>query len=354
MAVLFCGGIGLVAIRAGNAAKFVDAPPATCQAVLVYGTDAGLVSERARLIAGAFANREQPAGEIIRVEDPDLEADPDRFLVELQTVPMFGGSKVVRSTLSRRVTGAALKPVFEAGPPAALLVVEGGNLKPSDAARKLFESSPWAAAVPCFADSERDLSALADEMVRDAGLSFEADARALLIDRLGADRALSRGEIEKLILFCAGRTTIAPDDVLAVVGDASDFMMDEIVSAAAQGDGGSALRDFDRATAAGDSAQTILLAMQRYFLRLHRLRCAVDGGKSLDDAMRGLRPPVHFKQKDALGAQCRHWTAARLAGAVARISAAVKASRLNSDLETPLAERLLVDIAASARQSKRN
>ena len=31
----------------------------------------------------------------------------------------------------------------------------------------------------------------------------------------------------------------------------------------------------------------------------------MDAGKSFDDAARGLRPPLFFKQKDAIAAQCR-------------------------------------------------
>jgi DNA polymerase III subunit delta len=343
----------LVAIRPAGAEKFAQKPNADCLAALVFGADAGLISERAKQIAHAFAAREAAPSEIIRIEDADLEGDPDRLIVELQTQPMFGGGKVVRTTLSRRVTSASLKQILEAGPPAAHLVVEGGNLKPSDAARKLFEAASWAAAIPCYADSNRDLAALATDMTRDAGMRLAPDAQVLLLERLGADRALSRGEIEKLILYAQGRTEITIDDVAAVVGDASDFMMDQIISAAASGKGAIAVRDFDRACAAGDSPQTLLLASQRYFLRLHALRAAVESGKSMDEAMRSLRPPVHFKQKDVMAVQCQAWPLGRLSAALARISLAIKNSRLKADIEEPIAERLLIDLATAARQSQR-
>jgi len=96
----------VVAVRAANAAKFTSAPPATCSAVLVFGTDDGLVSERAKQIADAFSRRDDPPAEIIRIEDTDLDGEPDRLVIELQTMPMFGGAKVVRSTMGRRVNGA--------------------------------------------------------------------------------------------------------------------------------------------------------------------------------------------------------------------------------------------------------
>ena len=43
--------------------------------------------------------------------------------------------------------------------------MEGGSLKPNDAIRKLFEASESAAALPCFPDTQKELSILIDEML---------------------------------------------------------------------------------------------------------------------------------------------------------------------------------------------
>ena len=322
-------------------------------AALVFGSDAGLVSERAKLIARSFARREQPAGEIIRIEDIDLEADSSRLLVELQTVQMFGGAKVVRTALGRRVTGALLKQILEPGPPMAQLVVEAGNLKPTDAARKIFDAAAWAATIPCYGDSQKDLSGIAAEMMTAAGKLLLPDARELLLSRLGADRALSRGEIDKLVVFAGERTEITAKDVDAVVGDASELAMDQIASAVASGLSDAALRDFDRATAAGDNPQTLLLALQRYFLRLHKLRAAIDGGKSLSDVIRSARPPIHFKEKDTVSSQCQAWGLDQLMLANVRIADTIKSARQASVMETAFAERLLLDLSLMARRTRR-
>jgi hypothetical protein len=50
--------------------------------------------------------------------------------------------------------------------------------------------------------------------------------------------------------------------------------------------------------------------------------------------------------------QCRAWTAARLGAALARIAEAAKAARLSPALEGTLAERLLLDLGALAREAR--
>lgn len=342
----------MVAVKAHQAQAFLNAPDPKLRAVLFFGSDAGLVGERAQIFAKAAAARFDPPGELIRLDDADLDADPDRLAVELGTVPMFGGPKVIRAAAGRRINAAALKPLIEGGALEGVLIVEGGNLKPDESLRGLFEKSPVAAAVACYSDGAQDLEALIREMTRDAGVTITSDARQALVDRLGADRALSRGEIEKLLLY-AGQREIGVEDVEAVVGDVSELALERITFAAASGQVQRAVAECGRAVSSGESPQTIIAATQRHFQRLHRVRSAVDKGGSLEDALRQMRPPLHFKQKDAFAAQCRMWTTPRLTDALSRISGVAKAARLAGSLDEAMSERLILSLAMMVRDAAR-
>jgi DNA polymerase-3 subunit delta len=311
---------------------------------LFYGSDAGLVSERASVLAKRIAEKQDPPGEIVRFDDVDLEQDPGRIAIEVQTKPMFGGRKIVRTIAGRRVTAASLKSLVEGGDLEGILIVEAGNLRPDDALRSLFEKTPRAAAVACFPDETRDLDGMIRETLAAANVRISQDARKLLLTRLGADRALSRAEVEKLALFALGKEEIEESDVEAAVGDASELALDRIVLAVGAGRLESALTECDRCIAAGESAQTVIAALQRHFLRLHRMRSAFDAGRSMDDIVRQLRPPLHFKQRDAVEQQCRDWPLAKLDGALTAIADAAKRARLNPAIETILAEHLLLDL----------
>jgi DNA polymerase-3 subunit delta len=337
----------MVAIKAHQAQSYLNPPGPKVPAVLFYGTDAGLISERATKLAALIAARD--SGEIIRLDDADLDHDPDRLAVELQTIPMFGGSKVVRATAGRRITAAALQPLLDGGTLAATLIVEAGNLKPPDTMRVLFEKSAQAAAVACYADEARDIEGLIGETLKAHGLAITSDAREMLVARMGADRAMSRGEIEKLALYATGKTEVDAADVEAIVGDASELAIDRTLNAAASGDAGRAVTEFARAVAAGESPQGVIIALQRYLQRLHRIRTELDAGASFEDVIRQQRPPVHFKQKDAIGLQCRMWSSPRLVRALARAAEAAKAARLTSALEEAITEELLIALAGAAR-----
>lgn len=339
----------MVAVKHHQAESFVKTLDKRICAVLFYGPDAGLVCERAQRLAKSLAGQGPDQGEILQFEDADLDADPDRIVVELQTLPMFGGRKIIRARAGRRIAAPLLKPLIEAGGLQGFLIVEAGNLRGDEGLRGLFEKSAIAAAVACYADSDEDLAQLARTVLKSHGLEIAPDALDLLVARVGADRAVSRGEIEKLALYALGKSAVDIDDIDAIVGEASELHLDQIAQAAASGDGAKAVIDADRAVGAGDGAQAVLLGVQRYFLRLHKIRAAIDQGRPADDVLRQQRPPLPGKVRDALLAQCRLWSMAKLTFALGEIASAVKASRQTGALDEILAERLLLRLALMAK-----
>jgi DNA polymerase III subunit delta len=343
----------MVAVKTHQAEAFLRTLGRLPQAILLYGSDAGLVLERAAQLAQRLAAEDDPPGEILRFDDTSLEDDPNRLLVELKTVPMFSGRKILRASAGRRITAASLRPLLEEGPFEGFLIVEAGNLRPDEALRSLFEKSAAAAAIACFPDEARDLEAVARDVLGRAQLQIAPEALRLLLSRLGADRALSRAEIEKLALYASGKGKIEEADVEAAVGDAAELAIDRVVLAAGSGRLEAALNECDRCVAGGENAQAIIAALQRHFVRLHAMRGAFDGGRALEDIMRQQRPPLHFRRKAIVEQHCRTWTLAALDGALGRINAAAKAARLNSSIDATLAAKLIIDLAGMIGQQTR-
>jgi DNA polymerase-3 subunit delta len=338
----------MVAIKAHQADSFMKSPPPRLAAALFFGSDPGLVSERSAVLARTLAARENPPGEILRLDDTELDQDPGRLETELQMRPMFASRRIVRAIAGRRISAQTLKPLLGTNPLEGLLIVEAGNLKSDDALRALFEGLESCFAVACYPDSAADIDSLISEVLSSFSLAIEGDARAVLQSRLGADRALSRAEIAKLALYSLGRSTVTLEDVENVVGDAADLALERIAEAAAEGRTETAVTDFGRAIASGESAQAIILVTQRYFLKLHKIRSDVDAGQRLDDALKAVRPPIFFKQRDAVARQVRIWPRPQLDQALRRIAETAKTARLSARLEDLYAERLLLALSSMA------
>ncbi|HRK65321.1 MAG TPA: hypothetical protein PLN53_13075, partial [Terricaulis sp.] len=65
----------------------------------------------------------------------------------------------------------------------------------------------------------------------------------------------------------------------------------------------------------GLSGVSALRALLRRLHQLRELRAMIDGGVSAGDAVAKMRPPVFWKERDAVAAQARLWTAKKLSAA---------------------------------------
>jgi DNA polymerase-3 subunit delta len=201
-------------------------------------------------------------------------------------------------------------------------------------------------ALPCYGDA-RDLSALIEAELAEAGLRIDREARDYLMTRLGADQALSRAEVVKLAIYARGAGTVNHDDIEAIVGDAAETALENFVYATSGGDAKAALQELQRLVAAGTDKGSALSALGRHFIQLHRVAASVASGRPAEEALRSLRPPPRPRaREEAFLARSRKWGAGRLARALPLIQEAIKRSRRSPDLEGAFAERLVLWLAS--------
>src|SRR6202167_4799416 len=339
----------MVAVKAADVDAFVARADAARPIVLVFGPDAGLVSERVNAIIKAAIGDPNDPFALARLDGEDISAEPSRLVEEAQTMPLFGGRRAVWVKAGGRNIAPAVEALLALPRLECRVVIEAGDLRRNAPLRALCERAKNAAALPCYADSERDRDRLIDSEMREAGLKLSPDARAMLVPLLGGDRAASRSEITKLALYARGQEQVGVDDVAAVVSDASALALDDIVDAAFAGRPAELETQLAKARMAGTSAGSMLFAAQRQVAQLHKWKTAIESGapSSFDSLM----PPPNFRRRGHIEAALRQWSAARLLSAMTRLADAVLQSRRSADLAETIAERALLAIAANGRRA---
>ena len=340
----------MVALKGTEIEAFVARPDRPV--VLVFGPDAGLVSERADAIVRASIPDPDDPFALVRLEGDALASDPARLIDEATTVPLFGGRRAIRVKAGSRNLAGALEPLLSADLRDTCVVIEAGDLKRNAPLRTLCERAKSAAAIPCYVDGERDLARLVDEEVRAAGLTIATEARAILIPLIGGDRRASRAELQKLVLYARGQGRIELDDVLAVVADASALALDGIVDSAFAGKPADVETQFAKAHGAGTPATTIVGAALRQAEKLHAIRLAVEQGASVADALQRMDPGLHFRRKPLVEAGLRLWSAAALMRSIRQLADASLDCRRQAGLADAIAQRAILSIAETGRRKR--
>jgi DNA polymerase-3 subunit delta len=247
----------------------------------------------------------------------------------------------------------AVELLLSAPAPDCRVVIEAGELRPSSPLRSLCEKAKIAAAVPCYADTERDLVRLIDEEMREAKLTIAPEARTALVDLIGGDRRASRSEIRKLALFAHGRNRIDLEDVLAVVADASALALNDVVDAAFAGRPGDTESQFTRALDAGTASGTIVSAALRHVMQMHKARVAIEAGERTEAALYSFIPPLHFSRKPLVEAALKAWSLPRLERTMDQLAEALLNVRRTPALSDALGQRTLLQVAMTAKRGER-
>ncbi len=304
-------------IQGASIRRFLDKPDKAVRAVLLYGPNESFVHEAAQTLAAWAVGKSDDPYAITKMGDDEIKKDSAKLGDALAAQSLLGGPTIVWARISGKGGDEAIIDALasiERDEPAGYLIVEAGDLGSTAALVKHFTAAKQAAVIAFYEETEAERGQFARSLAKDLGLSFERDAEDAFLAALPADRGLMRQEIEKLGLYAhkLGRP-INTDDLEALMASEVESALDAASLAAAQGKAAQAVESLARID--NLSGVSALRALLRRLHQLRELRGHIDAGASPSDAVGKLRPPVFWKERDAVAAQARLWTTKKLSAA---------------------------------------
>ena len=329
--------------------SFLSAIPTPIRATLLHGSDVGLIGERAQKIAVHFSDDLDDVFSVTRLDGETLSSDPAALGDAAEALAMTATCRLVlvrgRGTEMLESCKLALTRNLET----AFIIVEATETNTRHALVKLFETTDHAAAIGCYPDKARDIGALLVEVLAKDNISISDDARAAAILRLGSDRAATRREIEKLALLAGPDGSLSFEDVSIALGDSGTLAISDIAMAAADGKVDALERAIDKAWSEQQASVTVLRGSQIYFRQLLQAARAMRNGNSAQQAVKSLRPPVHFRLQDRLASQLRHWSPDALMDAVNRLQDAELTVKTGGASDTAICAQTLLGLCLRGR-----
>ena len=325
-------------VETRSVAAFLRAP-GKARLVLLYGEDEGLIRERSQGLTRGVAGS---------LNDPFLVVELTRegwgqIPAEMAALSMIGGRRVI---VVRDATDAILPHVSAAlkGPGGALLILEAAGLGKGKL-RSLAEAAADGAAIGCYPDEGRGVTDLIKAGLSESKVSIDDDALAWLGQSLAGDRAVVRGEMEKLILLAGPGGRVDLDSVQVSTGQSAAGSADEGFLAAMNGQVEKADGAIEATMQEGMAGVALLRMSLGQLQKLHQARLRMDGGMSAADAVRGMRPPVFYRAQGATTACLGAWSSAGLLGAIEEARQVEMACKRTGTRPELLARRFLAGLA---------
>lgn len=301
-------------IQGASIRRFLDKPDKAVGAVLLHGPNESFIHEAAQKLAAWAVGKSDDPYAITKLGEDEIKKDSAKLADAMAAQSLLGGPTIVWARINGKAADDAITAALagiERGEPNGYLIVEASDLGSTAPLVKAFTNATAGASIAFYEETEAERAQFAKALAKERGIAFDRDAEDAFLVLLPSDRGLARQEIEKLALFTheLGRP-VSIEDLEALMASEAESALDAASLAAAQGKVAQAVEALARIDAL--SGVSALRALLRRMHQLRDARALIDAGASPIDAVAKLRPPVFWKERDAVAAQARLWTAKKL------------------------------------------
>ena len=322
--------------------------PGEIRVVLLYGEDTGLIRERAEALVRQVAGTLDDPFRVGELRREEIARLPE----EAAAQSLLGGRRVVRVREADDGAREAVQAALD-GPGTALVVMEAPGLAARSRLRTILEGAKDGVAIGCYPEEGRALEETIRAGLRAAGVRIEDEALHWVAGHLGADRAATRQEIEKMALYAGPDGVVDLATAQASVGDLAGLSLDDALFAATAGEVALADRALEQALAEGATAVGVLRTGLNHLDRLHRCALVVAEGASPADATRAARPPVFFRRAPHFTRALGLWPPTGLRAAMVGLNEAERACKRTGAPDLAICRNAVLAIARRAALAAR-
>ena len=273
--------------------------------LLLYGTNEGLIRENYIKLKNFF---NQTNFEEIHVVGKLITEQPEVLIDEIKTVSMFNDHKIITIDQPLDKNVEIFEEAFAMLPSNTLIIVLANNLKKTSKIRKFFENSKSFFACANYEDDLRSNSQQIQALEKYIGKAFNKDIKNYLNQNLSSDRMISNHEVDKIILLYYGNdATPELEEIKLIFNDNSDLGLSKISQLAFSGKPNKVSINLNRIFAEGVNPIAVVRTMLNYVQRIQVTQIALKKTNDFESAIKSLKPPVFWKDKDNFKLHCKKW-----------------------------------------------
>ena len=320
---------------------------------LVYGPNEGLIREHISKIKSDYLS--DVDFEEISITGKSLDLNPDTLETSANSISMFNNYKLIILESLKDKNMSELESVIGSAPTQTMLIVKADNLKKTSKLRKLFENNAQCYALACYEDDAKSMMRLIDNFMKENNISIDRDIKNYLMQTLSTDRMISFNELQKISLFYAN-TDATPnlEEIKNLLNDASSNNLQRMNESVMYGNTAKTSNIISKLLSEGNNPISILRSLINYLKRVHKVKVEMKKGSNFDNAIKFLRPPLFWKDKENFQQHCVRWPLNKIEKNLSRLLDAEIDCKTNSKLSSVLCERSILTICHAGKQYFQN
>ncbi|MBT4878734.1 MAG: DNA polymerase III subunit delta [Alphaproteobacteria bacterium] len=312
--------------------NFINSQISNLDSALLYGLDSGLAIIRKNNIIKNIMGDNFDDMLFNKFSAEDLIKEPTRLLDEVNSISLLGGRKFIVIYNCQASFTKIIENTIKNKKSDCFILLLASELIPSSSLRKFFETKhDNFAALPCYKDDHNIVYNIAKLELKSLNPSHEI--LSYIAHNLTGDRLLLQQELKKLKIYFLDKSSLDFEAVetLITTGSSQDFQT--LANAIADHNPKLATNLLEELLNSSVMPITIIRVMVNYFQRIKVVRSNIEDGNSFNEAIKNLRPPVFFKQKNILEGHTRKWTSNSLTQILLKLENLEKTIKFNNSLK---------------------
>jgi DNA polymerase-3 subunit delta len=291
--------------------SFLQSIPCHIKAVLLYGPDKGVVSERLELIKKTFLGQGFNDLSFTKFDFAQIKDQPYLLVEEINNLSFGVIKKIILIYNCPSSLDREFKDNLKKIPQDVLIVLLAEDLSPASSLRKFFEEEEKLVSIPGYADEIVALKIMAATILKQENYTFDQDFLEFFCQSLQGDRTIFKNELKKIILYQGAKKHIALNEVKDIIPrsyeeNIENFWLNIMLNK------NNMLNNELENFIENISPIGVLRSFSNFILRVYKLKDLINNNQNFLAASKKMSPPIFFKNMDKFEAVVKQITVSKI------------------------------------------
>ena len=282
---------------------------------LLYGKNEGLKKKIISKIASKNENIE-----IQKLDEKQILENEELFINEIFSSSLFSNKKIIIINQATDKILNNIESIYYKKINGLIIIIKSDNLEKKSKLRSFFEKQKELICVPFYPDTIQTLSLLANKFFREKKISMSQSNINLIINKCNGDREFLENELSKIELFLYKKKNIEPYELSKLINLIDNHSVSELVDSCLVNNSKKVSIILNENNFNNEECITIIRTFLAKTKKILKLANNYAKNNNLEITVSEAKPPIFWKEKDAVKLQLQKWTPDMLKKSISNIN----------------------------------
>tara|TARA_B100001142_G_scaffold20623_1_gene19062 strand:- start:92 stop:1087 length:996 start_codon:yes stop_codon:yes gene_type:complete len=244
---------------------------------------------------------------IYRYEEKEILDNPEIFFNSILSKSFFENEKIIIISRVGDKIFSIIEEIIEKNLDELKIILNAGLLDKRSKLRSFFEKNKNTVCVPFYEDNNQTLNILISNFFREKKIPVSQQLINLLVERCRGSRQNLKNELNKIDSYILGKKKINLDQIIKLTNLAENYNVSELIDSCLAKNFKKTLNILNENNFSSEDCILITRTLLNKSKRLYSLLLEVNNNKNPEQAISSFRPPIFWKDKEAVKQQINHW-----------------------------------------------